>query len=467
VFSEGWKADAVVYYAAGAGNLTLQIDSGLGTVNLDAGIARSDVSLASGGATITDGVGGDLITILKNGAGGFNYLEFADGTTIDLHKTGGTHLATANSTLTGTGLDDIYSYNAGTGHVTLSDTGGANALWLGAGITAANLIFQTSGNDVLIYDGVNGDVITDVNRKVQTILFADGTTMSALAAGNNYTLASGTTVTGSGFNDTYSYARGTGTATLADAGGVDTISLGTSILAANLTFTSSGTDLLITDGYGTDRIVVQGQTGSDLTVETLKFADGSSMALSGLALQEASGQTSMNGTAGDDTLFGNSGSQTLNGNGGNDIYVGGTGPTTVNGGVGNDTYSYISGHGALVVNETGGQDTLLMGSGISSVTLAASGHDLLISHGVAGDTVTLKNQLNTVVGVETLKYAGGTTMSLEGVALTASGSVLYGTVGGDTLTATAGTETLVGNAGDDTLPAWLCAARSAASALWV
>ncbi len=456
IFSEGWHGTAIASYASGDGNLTLQDDAGDGTLVLDSSIDRTSVSITSSTTTtITDGVSGDTITLLKNGLSGFKTLVFADGTTLNLHATGGTHNATSGSTLTGTSKDDIYKYTPGTGHTTLSDSGGNNELWLGGTLTSSNLSFSLSGNDLIITDGVSGDQITDKNFGVQTIRFADGSTMNAFQLGSTYTLSGGTTVTGGGVSDTYSFNSGTGTATISDPGGSNTLALGSGISAASLGFTGSGNDLLITDGVSGDEIVLLGQLGGQPVIQTVHFSSGSTMKLTaGLILAEATGNTVLNGTTGNDTLVGNSGSQTLNGNGGSDVFINSAGNTTINAGTGNDTYSYASGSGDLTIIETGGRNTIVLGSGISTsdVTLTASGHDLLITDGVSGDQITITGQLDVHAIVDSLVFSGGATESLEGISLTmpSGASTLYGTPGDDTLTATSGTETLFGDAGNDT-----------------
>jgi Ca2+-binding RTX toxin-like protein len=451
-FHENYYGSATFYYAKGDGNLTI---SNIGDLNhhnvlvLDPSISRSDISLSSS-EILTDGTSGDQITLDRT----TDTLEFSDGTTINLIDTGGIQAATSGATLTGNGLQDIYSYDPGTGHVTLVDSGGANELWLGGTLTAGDLSLATSGNDLLITDGVSGDQITDINYGVQTIRFSDGSTESVFTAGNTYTLSGGTTSTGSGLNDTYDFASGTGTATISDPGGQNTLSFGSGISAASLTFTGSGNDLLITDGVSGDKVVIPGQLSAPV-IQTIKFSGGSTMDLTaGLTLHEASGHSLLNGTGGNDTLLGNSSSQTLNGNGGNDVFVNGSGNTTANGGTGDDTYSYTSGSGDLTIVDAGGGNTIVLGSGITTgdVSLTASGNDLLITDGVGGDQITIKNQLGPQVVVGSLVFSDSTTESLENIALTmpSGAHTLNSTPGNDTLTATSGTETLVGNGGNDT-----------------
>jgi Ca2+-binding RTX toxin-like protein len=89
--------------------------------------------------------------------------------------------------------------------------------------------------------------------------------------------------------------------------------------------------------------------------------------------------TTINGTAGNDTLWGNGGTDVINGGGGNDVIYGGSGNDTINGGAGNDRIYGKDGHNVL----TGGSgsddfvfDTSLSTS-FSSVTDFTPGQDRL------------------------------------------------------------------------------------------
>jgi Ca2+-binding RTX toxin-like protein len=462
-FLENAYGRATIYYTAGDGNLTVDNFVFLSSFNsydqgneliLDSSIARSDVSLGiSGyGFTITDSVSGDLVTISNHN---LSTLEFADGTTIDLQTFGGIQKTTSGSSYSNSSLDYIYSYNSGTGDVTLNDTGGNNQLWLGSGITASDISYASSGNNLLITDDVSGDQITDINRSIQTMVFADGTTANLFAAGNTYTLSGSTTATGSALNDTYAFASGTGSATISDPGGQNTLLFGSGITSSDLTFTASGADLLITDGVSGDQIDIQSEIGGNPSIQTAEFSDASTINLTGLTLNEASGDSFMSSTTGNDTLIGNSGSQTLYGSGGNDAFVVGVGNTTIEGGKGSAIVSYASGSGDLTIEQTNGQGTIVLGSGISTsdVSLVASGNDLLITDGISGDQITIDSQLGPQSVVSSLVFTdGGTTENLDNIALTmpSGAAVLNGTLGDDTLTATSGTQTLISNGGNTT-----------------
>ncbi|SFK06880.1 calcium-binding protein, partial [Paraburkholderia megapolitana] len=89
----------------------------------------------------------------------------------------------------GHGNGDSFIFNQGYGSLDIneSDTGATpdNVLKLGAGITASSLALSTqNGSDLLISDGVTGDqiklddMLTSTSSGIQTIQFADGTTLT-------------------------------------------------------------------------------------------------------------------------------------------------------------------------------------------------------------------------------------------------------------------------------------------------
>jgi Ca2+-binding RTX toxin-like protein len=309
-------------------------------------------------------------------------------------------------------------------------------------LTAGLKLAEAAGHSLL--NGTAGNDTLTGNSGSQTLNGNSGNDVYINGSGP-------TTINAGSGNDTYSYASGSGALTINETGGANTIVLGSAITTGNTSLVASGHDLLITDGTGGDTITLKNQLTNIEGVQTIEFSDASTENLEGLAITMAGGATSLYGTTGNDTLTATSGTETINGNGGNDIFIDAGGTLTTVGGVGNDTYSYISGSGHLVIQDSGGINTIKLGSGITTgnVTLTGSGHDLLITDGVAGDQIDITNQLSANLGITNLVFSGGTTWALEGLALTWSSGVLYGTEGNDTLTATSGTETLSGNGGND------------------
>src|SRR5262245_66549787 len=109
-----------------------------------------------------------------------------------------------------------------------------------------------------------------------------------------------------------------GSDTINEAGGNNTIRLGPGLTPANVTFNTSGYDLLI--GYGTagDQIrIVWQYYNSSHQVQTLVYGEGRSIRLSGgLPIVGGEGNVVLNGKPCDDNLIGGSGTDRLNVNGG-------------------------------------------------------------------------------------------------------------------------------------------------------
>ncbi len=456
-FTESAFGSFEAYYAAGDGNLSLyayQDAYGSDTLNLDSSISEYDVSVANvgGNKILTDGTAGDQVTIEYNIAN----LVFSDGFSIKLGSLGNIYQMSAGSSVSGGVYDDYYVYKAGEGHVTINDSSTENYLLFDSSISQSSLSYSTSGSDLLITDGVTGDQITVKNHSVQTALFTTGATTSLGATGNSYTLTGGTTCTGTIYNDTYSFASGTGAVTIHDTGGLhDVLAFGSGISASALSFQSSAQDLIVTDGVSGDEVVLQGELRNGRAIEKVTFSDGSSMTFTGLRLRAVTGVTELDGTSGNDTLFASSGTQTLIGNGGNDLFVGATGGhTTVIGDLGDDTFSFASGDGAYTISDNGGLNTLVLsGLSMSNISWTNSGSDLLVTDGVSGDIIDIEGQASADSVIDEVVFSdNGTSETLQGIAITATSgqAVLNGTIGDDTLTAASGHETLLGNGGDDT-----------------
>ncbi len=125
----------------------------------------------------------------------------------------------------------------------------------------------------------------------------------------------------------------------------------------------------------------------------------------------------VNGTAGNDVLYGGSTNDSISGLGGNDVLYGGAGNDSLYGGTGNDTLSGDA-----------GSDQLFGGTG----------NDFADYRGSTG-AVTVNLNTNTGTGADA---QGDTYNSIEGI---------YGSAFNDSLTGTSLADTIYGGAGDDTL----------------
>ena len=227
-------------YAAGDGLLTINEGNhgGTDTLKLASGLTSSNVSFSETNGDdllITDGTGGDLITIanqVANAASSVETLIYGDASSISLVNGIKITATSGTATVTGTAGNDT--------------------------------LIATSGTQTLTGNGGSDTFI--VSTGTQTLDGSTGSGANIFIAGIGATSAKG----GAG-NDLYSYAAGDGLLTINDTGGTDTLKLASGLTAANVAFSEStnGHDLLITDGTGGDpRILIFDEATSALDYES-------------------------------------------------------------------------------------------------------------------------------------------------------------------------------------------------------
>jgi Ca2+-binding RTX toxin-like protein len=389
---------------------------------------------------------------------------------------------------------------------------------------AARVIHPTSGDDSI--PGTWYDASVDGGAGNDTILgggggdtLAGGSGDDALFGGNGGdTLIGGAdddTLTGGGGNDVYRFGLGDGQDVIREFssyfdgdGGSDTIELGVGIATTDVTITQadSGNDIVIKINGTSDQIVIEdGLTGGYLyEIETLKFADGTTW--TGGELKERSagttsgndtiygseGANSLNGAAGDDVVYGGGGNDTLTGATGadvldgqadNDLLIGGDQNDSIYGGEGNDTleggsgddflvgqngndvYRFGLGGGQDYIQERGGwswggTDRLEFGTGITTsdvtVSQANSGLDLVLKIAGTSDQVTLWYFAYEEYRVDEVRFADSTVWNVaelitRSMVTTSGDDTIYGTSGNDTFVASNGNDRLMGREGNDVI----------------
>ena len=420
------------------------------------GISFEDLSFENSGNNLIIYVNGDKTQGLQlnNYFYGSNYtieiLEFADGSTVDLTQIGLTFQQHDGSeTITGTAYDDVIYADGG------NDTVNAG-----------------SGNDA-IYGGNGNDTLN--------------------GQGDNDTLVGGKgndSLDGGSGNDIYIYNLGDGFDTISDSSGTDKIKFGEGISFEDLSFENDNNNLTVyVNEDKTQGFKINNYFSGSYGIETLEFADGSTVDLTqiGLTFQQHDGSETITGTnyddviyanggddtvnagSGNDTIYGGTGNDTLNGQNGNDALIGGIGNDTLNGGAGDDTYIYNLGDGYDIISDSSGNDKIKFGEGISFTDLKFANGDnnsLLI---FLSDDKTKAIQINNFISdgnyrIEQLEFADGTTKNLSEMGLTFDqyncaetitgtdyDDVIYGNGGNDTLYGGNGNDILSGGAGHDRL----------------
>ena len=210
--------------------------------------------------------------------------------------------------------------------------------------------------------------------------------------------------------------------------------------------------------------------GSSSTSSTLSLTRGSysdydtSGDITNTAPPPPSTFATINGTAGDDTLYGTDSADTINGLDGNDKIVAKAGIDTVNGGNGNDN---ISGQdGADILNGDAGDDRIYGGNGADTInggigsdrlygqegvdTIRGGDNDDFIWGGTEGDFIYGENGNDRLSGEAGNDYIEGG-LGADQIFGGAGNDTIYGGDDDDRIIGNDGNDTLNGDAGDDNI----------------
>jgi len=175
-----------------------------------------------------------------------------------------------------------------------------------------------------------------------------------------------------------------------------------------------------------------------------KLSAGTLVPSFGLFIEGSDGNDTLYGTANADEIHGGAGADIVYGDGGDDLIFGETGNDSLSGGLGNDLLD--GGIGNDVLAGGAGADRLIGGDGFDTATYASSSTavyvNLAANMGVFGDAEgDTFSSINKVVG----------SRFDDGLVADDSGVVLDGGAGHDLLVGGAGLDVLIGGDGDDTL----------------
>lgn len=417
--SSNWHTDTnTLQLRAGitADNLFVTYHSAIGTVLLDMGPSTSS------------GQAGDSIHIGNPNDLAVQTIQLADGSTLDVDALlrqrnlvqNGTD---GNDTLTGSDSGYVDVLNGGAGDDTLNGGSGNDVL---NGGTGNDVLSGGTGNDTYVYNLGDGfDRITDSGRQ-----YYDWQTKQYRNTEIN-TLSFGAGITADML--TVSYDSVTLAATLVLTTG-DTIEIGApdNLAIQTLQF-ADGSTLDVNTLVGQQTLTQVGTEGNDVLTgsDSIMFRD---------SIQGLGGDDTLYGGAGGDMLDGGSGNDTLYGQSGNDILIGGTGNDILSGSGGNDTYVYNLGDGADTIIDVAGThpegwgqwpvpdvNTLSFGAGITADTLKirfmpdpadSTGNTGSIVFDLSnGDTINVgsgdRSSSHYNLSVQTIQFADGSSFTIE------------------------------------------------------
>ena len=330
----------------------------------------------------------------------------------------------------------------------------------------------TEGDDVIVGDGADDEV--DGGDGDDLISTGGGDDVIAGGYGNNTidagdgddVIDAGTgnhnQVRGGAGYDTFVYYRGDGVITIDDFG-ANLLRFEPGITFEEISLTQSGGYLELRLASAGDVIRFANFDPEDpfgtAAFNAIDFDDGDYIASYEDLLAKGFEQT---GTPSGEILRGSAMSDSITGLAGNDLILGGAGADELAGGLGADEYLFLEGdgHDILIDQEReDGRNVVRFGEGIDAggievgIEASASGMDLVIYYGSAGDSIRLPgfDLANPAVGLpfDAMRFADGTELSLFG--LIANGLFAGGTPEADTLSGGPGADVLLGFESDDTL----------------
>jgi Ca2+-binding RTX toxin-like protein len=214
------------------------------------------------------------------------------------------------------------------------------------------------------------------------------------------------TLSGGGGNDTYIFARGDGQDIVREyvnfysgKQGSDAIVFAAGIAPADVTVTQAGNgaDLVLTIAGTTDQITIDDtMISGDHRIEQVQFADGTVWThaqLVQMSIAINAGNDTFYGSYDGESIDGGAGNDTMFANAGNDTLIGGDGDDVLDGGDGTDIASYAGASAGVTANLsiTTSQNTI--GAGIDRYVSI----EQLIGSAFA-DTLTGSTAANTITG---------------------------------------------------------------------
>jgi Ca2+-binding RTX toxin-like protein len=224
--------------------------------------------------------------------------------------------------------------------------------------------------------------------------------------------------------DTYQFNLGDGVDQLVDMLGLSKLRFGAGISPTDLVATRVEVDGIghVRLAYGANDAVLI-QDGVQFSGTAFEFSGGKQYTAQDLFSQVLIGSgTTVQGTTGDDTLYGYASADTLLGDAGFDVLNGGAGNDTLDGGADADELVGGSGVDTYVLSSTGGHDRVaetpgqasrlqLVGIALGDLSYARLGADLLVMNAASDSSTYIRNAFTSGT-TWTLVDAQGTELSL-------------------------------------------------------
>jgi trimeric autotransporter adhesin len=281
-------------YVVGTGDTVIE-QAGEGTDLVQAGITWSIASAAHvedltlTGTSAINGTGNTLNNVLTGNTAN-NRLEGGAGDDVIDGGSG-------NDTMVGGTGNDSYTVNVSTDVVTENADEGTDTVNSSVTLTtlAANVEHLTlTGTTAINGTGNTADNVLTGNSAANTLQGLAGNDRYVGGAGNDILTDNSTTS-----NDVYVWGTGQGSDTVTDAGGADRIEMLAGVTSTQVTLTRATNDLRVGITGSTDTLLIKNwYTNTASQIEEIRFADGSTMALGGVAPLAKTSQTTRSGVSG-------------------------------------------------------------------------------------------------------------------------------------------------------------------------
>ena len=231
-------------------------------------------------------------------------------------------------------------------------------------------------------------------------------------------------------NDTYMFGIGYGNDTINEQNknsSSDEILFCKGIFADDLLLSCDGNDMVFTISGTTDTLrIVNQYCDSYYRIELFEFADGTKMTSddwfnTSLVITGSGIISDYDGGYGErnTTLIGSAADDTINGYSGNDVLDGKEGNDCLYGGYGNDTYKFGIGYGHDTINEqnkNSNGDKVVFGDGIDTndIILSRAGNDMILTINGTEDSLRTVNQYcDSYYRIESFEFANNTVLSAD------------------------------------------------------
>jgi len=403
---DGTNGNDVISVVASAAAIGINgLAAAVSMQNADAALDRLTIQALAGDDVIDASAlpAGRIGLTLLGGLGADVFLGSAGGDTVQ----GGDGNDTA---LLGAG-DDVFVWSPGDDNDVIEGQAGIDTLDFRGSNIAENIDIAANGGRVRFFRDV-ANVVMDMND-VERIDF------HALGGADRVTVndLTGTDVTRVKIDLESGLGSGAGD------GQADIVTANGSAAAETVTLTQSGSavtatglaaQVVVDHAEAADRLVVNGLAGNDRI-------DARPLGAPPLAL-------TIDGGAGNDTLFGGAGADLLLGGDGDDIVSGGLGNDVAFLGAGNDTFSWVPGCGSDTIEGQDGTDDLSFVGSLANEAfdIAANGGRVLFLR----DVSAISQDLNDVERIQLKALGGADTIAvhdLTGTDITRVGVDLAGT----------------------------------------